>query len=195
MSDAALAIATPGPAVYLVVALAAALDPILPVIPAETILIAAAVLSSRPGGPAIWLLVPCGALGAMAGDNLMYWLGRTVGERAVRRLVRGRRATEALGWATGQIARHGPVMVVVARYIPGGRTAVTLGAGTLGMRWRRFLPADAVAGVTWATYSGALGRVGGAAFAENTWLAIGVAAGVAILLTLAVEVWRRRHGA
>lgn len=53
-----------GPAVYAVVALAAALDPILLAIPAETILISAAVLSAHRGGPLIWLLVLIGAAGA-----------------------------------------------------------------------------------------------------------------------------------
>lgn len=122
----------------------------------------------------------------------MYWLGRLIGERATRRLARGRTATERLRWAAAKMDRHGPVMVVVGRYIPGGRTAVTLVAGTLGMPWRRFFVADVIAGTTWSAYACALGRVGGAAF-DSTWKAIVLAAGLAAVLTLAVEGWRRLH--
>ncbi|HZU15877.1 MAG TPA: DedA family protein [Candidatus Dormibacteraeota bacterium] len=182
-----------GPAIYVVVALAAAIDPILPPIPAETALITAAVLSSRSGGPLIWLLVPAGALGAVVGDNVVYWLGRSIGERAIRRLAGGPKATERLRWATEQIRRHGPVMIVVGRYLPGGRTAATLGAGTLGMPWRRFVLADVVAGLTWSAYASALGRVGGAAFEHSTWKAIALALGLAAALALALEAWRRLH--
>jgi membrane protein DedA with SNARE-associated domain len=180
-----------GPLAYVVVGMAAALDPILPVIPAETILVSAAVLSSRDGGPWIWLLVPAGTLGAVAGDNIMYWLGRLGGERVTRRLFRGRAGAERLRWAEERIGRHGPLMVVAGRYIPGGRTAATLVAGALGMSWRHFLLADAVAGITWSAYACLLGRVAGATFERSTWKAILLAAGVALAMTIAVEGARR----
>lgn len=179
-----------GPAVYPAVALAAALDAILPLIPSETLLITAAVLSARPNGPNLGFLIAAGALGAIAGDNVAYWLGRTIGERAIRRLAGGERATRRVRWAAAAIERHGAVLVIVARYIPGGRTAVTLAAGTLAMPWRRFLVADLIAGVTWSTYACLLGRLGGAAF-ESTWTAILVSAGGAILIGLLIEAARR----
>lgn len=179
-----------GPAIYAAVALAAALDVVVPLIPSETILISAAVLSSRPGGPSAWLLVVAGAAGAITGDNAMYWLGRGLGERAVRRFAGGARAAGRVRWATSEIERHGPVLVITARYVPGGRTAVTLAAGTLAMPWRKFLLADLFAGVSWATYACLLGRLGGAAF-ENTWTAILISLGAAAVLALAFEGVRR----
>lgn len=185
-----ITVATEGPALYVAVAVAAALDALLPVIPSETILISAAVLSARPGGPSVWLLVVAGSAGAIAGDNAMYGLGRGLGERAVRRLAGGPRAAERVRWAASAIRRHGPILVIAARYVPGGRTVVTLAAGTLGMPWRRFIAADIVAGVSWAVYACLLGRLGGAAF-ESTWTAILVSAGVAAVLALALEGVRR----
>lgn len=179
-----------GSAVYPAVALAAALDAVLPLVPSETILISAAVLSVRPGGPAIWLLLIAGAAGAIAGDNAMYWVGRTLGVRAARRLAGGAEAARRIGWATSAIERHGPVLVIAARYVPGGRTAVTLAAGTLAMPWRRFLVADVVAGFSWAAYACLLGRLGGEAF-ESTWTAILVSAGVAVGLAVGLEGVRR----
>lgn len=182
--------ATHGPWVYAVVGLAAAFDAIFPIVPSETLLISAAVLSARPHGPALWGLVVAGAAGAVAGDNLMYWLGRLVGERAVSRLARGPVATRRVEWASSMVRRYGPALVVVGRYIPGGRTAVTLASGTLAMPWGRFLIADVVAGVTWALYACLIGRVGGELF-DSTWVAILVSAGGAVVLGLIFEGVRR----
>lgn len=184
---------THGPAVYGVVALAAALDAVFPAVPSETLLISAAVLSSRPYGPALGLLVVAGAAGAVAGDNLMYWLGRTVGERAVSRLARGQAAAQRVEWATSMIRRYGPVLVIVGRYIPGGRTAVTLASGTLAMPWERFIVADVIAGLSWAAYACLLGHLGGAIF-DSTWVAILVSTGGALVLGVAVEGARRLAG-
>jgi SNARE associated Golgi protein len=52
----------------------------------------------------------------------------------------------------GDAIHHGVWIIVVARFIPGGRTATTYAAGTVGMPWRRFLPADAIAVALWALY-------------------------------------------
>lgn len=52
-----------GAALYAVVALAAAIDAFPSLIPSQTILITAAVLSARPDGPSIWLLLVAGACG------------------------------------------------------------------------------------------------------------------------------------
>jgi len=70
---------TGSPVTYLVVALAAGGDVLLPVIPAETIVITAAVLAAQ-GRLSIWLIVVPVAVGAFIGDNIAYWLGRGVGE-------------------------------------------------------------------------------------------------------------------
>ena len=47
-------------------------------------------------------------------------------------------------------------LIVIARFIPGGRTAMTFAAGyTQGMPWRRFIVADVIAGVIWGDVRGA----------------------------------------
>lgn len=175
---------------YLVVFAAAGLDVFFPVIPSETIVIAAAVLAAQ-GGLIIFAIVPAAALGAFVADNLAYWLGRWVGDPLADRLFRGEKGRARLQWAEGAIRKRGTTLIVLGRFIPGGRTATTVAAGTLEMPYRRFLPADATAAVLWALYVSMLGYLGGSAFEDSVWLPLLIALGVAALVTAGIEVWRR----
>ena len=175
---------------YLVVFAAAGLDVFFPFIPSETIVIAAAVLAAQ-GGLLIFLIVPAAALGAFVADNLAYWLGRKVGDPLVERVFTGEKGRSRLAWAEGAIRKRGPALIVLGRFVPGGRTATTVAAGTLEMPYRRFLAADAFAAVLWALYVSMLGFVGGAAFEDNVWLPLLIALGIAGAVTLGVEAWRR----
>lgn len=178
------------PVTYLIVFGAAATDVLLPLIPSETIVLAAAVLAGQ-GDLLIWLIVPAAALGAFLGDNVSYWLGRRLGDPVARRFFRSAKARARLEWAERAIHRRGVFLIVVGRFIPGGRTATTFASGTLEMDYRRFLIADAGAALIWAVYISALGFVGGASFEDNLWLPLAIAFGVATLVAAAVEGWRR----
>ncbi len=178
------------PITYLVVFGAAATDVFFPLVPSETIVIAAAVIAAD-GGLLIAGIVPAAALGAFLADNLAYWLGRKVGQPVANRLFRGEKARARFEWAKTAIHRRGVALIAIGRFIPAGRTATTIAAGTLKMPYRRFLLADAVAAVLWAFYISMLGYLGGATFEDNIWLPLLIALGVAGLVTLSVEAWRR----
>jgi membrane protein DedA with SNARE-associated domain len=196
MSDWLTRELTAGSLSYLILALAAGGDVLLPLIPSETLVITAGVLAGQ-GKLSIWLIVPAVALGAFVGDNICYWLGRGVGDPVARRLFKGETASRRLEWAENAIRGHGPLLVVVGRFIPGGRTASTFAAGTLCLGYRRFLPADAFAACVWALYSSLLGYLGGSAFRHSTWKPLLISLAVAGAITLAIEAWRRhrrRHG-
>jgi membrane protein DedA with SNARE-associated domain len=175
---------------YLVVFAAAGLDVFFPVIPSETIVIAASVLAAQ-GGLVIFLILPATALGAFLADNVAYWLGRWVGDPLAERIFRSEKGRARLQWAEGAIQRRGTTLIILGRFVPGGRTATTVAAGTLEMDYRRFLPADATAAVLWALYVSMLGYVGGATFEDNVWLPLLIALGVALLVTAGIEAWRR----
>lgn len=185
---------TGSPLSYLIALVASGGDVLLPVIPSETIVITAGVLSAR-SELVIWLLIPAAAAGAMIGDNLAYLIGAKVGDRLVRRLLRSEKSQARLRWAEHAVRGHGSLVIVVGRFIPGGRTATTLACGTLELPWRRFIVADAVAALLWAIYASMLGYLGGEAFRHSVWKPLALSLCVAALVTLAIEGWRRiqRH--
>lgn len=178
------------PATYGIVLGAVALDAFFPVVPSETIVIAAAVVAAH-GHLLIWLIVPAAAVGCFVGDNISYGLGTFVGDPVADRLFRGEKGRKRLEQTEQLLQRHGSVLVVAARFIPGGRTATTFACGTVGLAWRRFAIADAIAGCIWGIYVSMLGYLGGSTFKESTWKSLALAFGIAIVVAALAEGYRR----
>jgi membrane-associated protein len=183
---------------YLVIFGVAMLDAFFPVVPSETVLITGGVLAST-GDLELWLVIVAGAAGAVAGDNVSFALGTWVGERTVKRWFRGEKAQGRLHWAEHQLLTRGAYIIIVARFIPGGRTATTFAAGYIhAFPWRKFIVYDVLAGFIWATYGALLGYFGGKSFENAPWkgfiVAFVVATGIALLVE-AVRHLRRRRGA
>jgi membrane-associated protein len=180
------------PSTYLLIVGVCAGDAVLPLFPSETVVITAAVLAAN-GKLNIGLVATAAAVGAVLGDNAAYGLGRSGLSRVTDRLLGSESNQRRLRWAHTQIQRNGAWIIIVARFIPGGRTATTYIAGTLEMPWKRkFLPADTFAAVVWALFSSALGYVGGSTFEKNLWLPILIATGASLLIAGAGELVRRR---
>jgi len=179
---------------YALVFALAYLDALVPIVPSETAVITAGVLagSGRMSLPAV---VALAAGGAFSGDNTAYLIGRRYGDRAKKRFFSGEKARKRIGWAEGQLQERGGELIVVARFIPGGRTVVTLSAGMLRMPWRRFALFDAIAGLSWALYASLLGYFGGKAFEHQPWKGLLLALGIAFAVTGAIELvrWLRRR--
>ena len=184
-------LALSSPLSYLAAFLIPMLDAILPVLPSETIVIALGVSTAGSTDPRIALLVGLAALGAFAGDNLCYFIGRRFGPLAERKLFAGEKGARRRAWATGALDRFGARLIVVCRFIPGGRTAVTLTCGIVGYSRRSFIIATAFAGVIWACYAFFLGRLGGKAFEDRPWIGFLLAFGVALAASAIIELVRR----
>jgi membrane protein DedA with SNARE-associated domain len=165
-----------------------ALDVIFPVVPSETSVILAGVLSAT-GDLLLFAVILCAAAGAILGDNSAYWVGRKAGPWIVARFFSGDRR-KRIEWAEKQVQERGGYLILVGRFIPGGRTAVTVACGLLEMPWRRFITWDVPAGLLWASYAGLLGYFGGKAFEESPLKGFAVAFAVALAITGAVELYR-----
>ena len=139
------------PASYAIALLVPALDALIPVLPSETAVIALGVATAGSADPRIAVLVAVAAAGAFLGDNAAYLLGRRFGPVIGTRAFAGERGARRLAWAQGSLDRFGARIIVVCRFIPGGRTAVTLTCGLIGYPQRRFVHATAWAGVIWAS--------------------------------------------
>ncbi len=180
---------------YAIVFGVSALDAFFPLVPSETTVIAAGVLAAN-GDLRIELIIPAAAVGAICGDNVSFWVGRTLGERIADRLFAGDRRRH-LDRAHRLLEERGGYLIVIARFIPGGRTAATFAAGSLQWAWIRFIKFDVAAGAIWGSYAGLLGYFGGKTFKDSPFKGFLVAFGIALTITFGVEVvrWARKRAA
>jgi membrane-associated protein len=176
--------------VYPLILGVAALDAVFPLVPSEATVVAAAALAGT-GDLVLSLVLIAGAGGAVLGDNVAYLLGRAGRGRIVGRLLRSGKWRSRVHGAEKTLRERSGTIILVSRFIPGGRTATMLSAGLVGLGWRRFAAYDLAAGVLWASYAGAIGWLGGKAFAEQPAHALLLAFGVAAALALALEAGRR----
>jgi membrane protein DedA with SNARE-associated domain len=171
----------------------AVVDAFFPVVPSESIVIVAGV-EAGSGDLSLLLVILFAAAGAIVGDNISYGIGRYLGEHTVKRLFKSERARKGFAWAEKQLEERGAYIVVIARFIPFGRTAVTFTAGyTHGLPWHRFIRYDIVAGVVWATYAALLGYIGGSQFEEEPWKGVLLGLAIAFGVALAVELVRHHR--
>jgi membrane protein DedA with SNARE-associated domain len=180
---------------YAIIFVFAFLDVLVPIVPSETAVITAGVVAAS-GDLSLALIIPIAAVGAFIGDNTVYLIGHRFGGRATERFFGGEKARKRMDWAEEQLRERGGELIVIGRFIPGGRTAVALSAGTLGYRWRRFAGFDLAATIIWATYAALLGYFGGKTF-ESAWglvLALLTAFAIAGGIELVRWVLRRRRG-
>ncbi|MDQ0962214.1 membrane protein DedA with SNARE-associated domain [Streptomyces sp. B4I13] len=171
------------PWIYAVVGLSVLLDVFLPVLPSGVLVITAATAAAAGSGaatgrvphdvPDIMVLILSAATASVLGDLVAYRLAWRGGERLDRAISRSRRLTTAQERLGEALARGGGALVVLARFAPAGRSVVSLIAGAAHRRPRDFLPWSALAGLSWAGYSAALGYFG-AHWLGTTWLATGV---------------------
>jgi membrane protein DedA with SNARE-associated domain len=179
------------PWIYAMIALSVLLDVFLPVLPSGVLVITAATAAAAGSAaaaaagsgaaagqvpdqvPDILALILCATTASVLGDLVAYRLAWRGGERLDRAIARSRRLTTAQERLGAALAHGGGALVVLARFAPAGRSVVSLGAGAAHRRARDFLPWSALAGLSWAAYSVALGYFG-AHWLGTTWLATAV---------------------
>jgi len=176
---------------YAIAILFPALDAILPLVPSETAVITLGVATAGSADPRIALLVAFCAAGAFLGDNLCYLLGRRFAPWIEHRFFRSEKGAKRRDWAERSLERYGMPLIVVCRFIPGGRTAVMLSCGIVRYDRRRFIIATAIAAVIWACYAFFIGRLGGKAFEDKPWAGLLLAFGGTLAITGLVELVRR----
>ncbi|MER5543091.1 DedA family protein [Streptomyces sp. CG4] len=175
-----------GPWIYAAVAVSVLLDVFVPVLPSGVLVIMAGTAAAAGsgaaagrGGPAVpdlLALVLSAATASVLGDLVAYRLAWRGGARLDRAIARSRRLTSAQERLGDALARGGGALVVLARFAPAGRSVVSFCAGAAHRRARDFVPWSALAGLSWAAYSVALGYYG-AQWLGATWLATAVSLG------------------
>ncbi len=176
---------------YPAVALVVAGDGIFPLLPGETAIVTAAVLASS-GDLNLFLVILAGMIGAMAGDWTAYAIGRA-GEGPIKRFVIRVAGRERLEAAESMVARRGPALVFVGRFLPGLRIAINMSCGAGDMRFSRFAVFNALGAAVWSAQAALLGYYAGKAFAEQIWVAFVVAFGITLLVGGAIAYQERRR--
>jgi membrane-associated protein len=169
------------------------LDSVIPIVPSETAVIIGGVAAGQ-GDQNLLLVILCGALGAFCGDNTAYLLGRRFSPWINRRAERKVKTARRLAWASNQIRTRGGLRLITARFIPGGRTALTVSSGLTRQPHGWFARWVAVAAIIWATYAAGLGAIFGNRFKDNHTVAFLLAFGAALSVTIIIEVVRHMRG-
>jgi len=145
---------------YVIIYVIAVLDSVFPVVPSETLVIIGGV-SAGLGDLSITFVV----------------LAAGLGRRRLQTVI-------------NQIHERGGLLLITARFIPGGRTILTLSCGITRQERRWYMSWIAAAATIWALYASLLGFIGGKTFEENHTLAFIVAFVTAVSVTILIEIIR-----
>lgn len=177
------------PVFYLIIFVISLLDSVLPIVPSETSVIIGGV-SAGLGDLFLPFVIIVGALGAFLGDNMSYFIGQRLSGWLTRRYTRTPKGQQRLDAVIRQIHERGGLLLITARFIPGGRTLLTLACGITGQPRKWFMRWTVIAVVIWASYASLLGYFGGKTFQESHTLAFLVAFGTALSVTVLIELVR-----
>lgn len=191
----------PPVALYLALALVAAIENVFPPIPADTVVALGAFLAAR-GEASPVLTFGATFVGNMSGVALTFWLGRRYGSAWIaRRFFRKSDESAAEQRLQALHTRFGAAALVGSRFLPGFRAVVPPLAGALRLPPVSSLLAMSVASAAWYGTLTWLGfRIGGdlealAARIREMNRILGLAALVVASLIVAVWLVRRRRRA
>ncbi|GAA1204889.1 DedA family protein [Prauserella alba] len=128
-------------------ALAVLADGPLPFLPSEPVLLSSVAAAGDAGR--VVALAAAAFVGSLAGDALLYTLGRSS-----HRFLRGRRDDT---WVRRQLHRRPMLTLVAVRFLPGGRLVSVAAAGRVRIPVIRFVPATVVSSAVWCGYMTGMG--------------------------------------
>ncbi len=169
--------------------------------PGETMLLLASFYAAVDHQLNIIIVIACAALGAIVGDNVGFYAGRTGGKSIIARYGHFLHLKpENMERAQRFFKKHGDKTVFFGRFVAVLRAWAAFLAGVNGMRWRSFFIYNASGGILWAIIYGLLGYYAGQFFHNNfsevehlassiTWIVAGV---IVLGVVIAFIVYRRR---
>ncbi|USS85213.1 VTT domain-containing protein [Fructilactobacillus myrtifloralis] len=124
---------------------------ILPFLPGDSLLFAAAALSANPQyGLNIWIFVILFLIASILGDSLNFMIGRKVGMNITKNRFFGRFIKEKdLAKARSFFDKYGAVAIFIARFIPIVRTFAPFVAASSDYSYRKFIKYNLAACFAW----------------------------------------------
>lgn len=170
-------------------------DALLPFIPSGTLVILAVLKTAQVEGAPVMLGLGV-AVASFLGDVLLLHLARRGAPVLQRRLARRPKLAASVARVQEALVDrpHGAAaaMVVVARFVPAGRTVLDVAIGHGPSHHHRFLHWSALAALVWAAYIVTLGWLNSHWF-NTAWLSLAVSCTAATAVSTAIARVVRRN--
>lgn len=142
---------------------------VMPFLPGDSLLFAAGVFAGR-GSLNLWILYAVLITAALCGDNLNYWIGRTVGPKVFKSETSRWLNKHHLERTHAFLERYGGKAIIMARFVPIVRTCMPFVAGVGAMTYRKFLTFSIFAALLWVGVCVTAGYwFGGLPFVRNNF--------------------------
>lgn len=164
-------------------------------VPGEAVLIVASVYAATHDGN-IAMVIAAATVGAIIGDNIGYMIGREFGYRIVLKFGAYVGLTEGrikLGQYLFQ--KYGGTVVFFGRFFAILRFLAAFLAGVNQLAWPRFLVANALGGLVWASVVGISAYTFGRSIHEIQGPAGVIGITIALVILIAVFIYLKRHEA
>lgn len=165
--------------VYPIAALVNALAAIIPPVPSTALFVGLGALNATSGEPSFLGLVLAMIAGSLAGDLALFAVASRFDFRAWP-MLSSARAQRRLDRIDARLESESIQVLAVSRFIPLGRTAVSLLAGSGRMSVRDFVGALSAASVLWAVYSVGFGWL------SARWIPVPTIVAVVIAIVLSI---------
>lgn len=161
--------------------------------PGETALVTAAIYAATTHDLELGLLITAATSGAALGGMISFWIGREHGYRLLLRLGSRFHISESrLKIGQFLFLRHGGKVVFLGRFVAVLRSLNGLLAGVNRMPWHRFLVANSLGALLWATsYGVAAYYLGAEIHRLGGWLGAGIAVCVILFVAAAIYLLKR----
>lgn len=122
---------------------------VTPFLPGDSLLFAAGIFTVEGGGLNLFLLGLCLNVAAVAGDNLNYWIGRTIGPKLFSKEDSKIFNRSHLQKTEQFFAKYGSKTLVMARWVAIVRTFAPFVAGMGKMHYPKFMAISILGGAFW----------------------------------------------
>jgi len=175
---------------------------VMPFLPGDSLLFAAgtfcAGVQNEAGETAnlnLWIILISLIIAAFAGDSLNYYLGKTIGLKALGWRVFGKQlvSQKHIDKTSHFFDEHGPKTIILARYIPIVRTFAPFVAGIGDMHYGKFLRFNIIGAASWVLLLVLVGYFfGNLSFVKNNFELVILGIVVLSLLPMIIEFIRSK---
>ena len=122
----------------------------MPFLPGDSLLFTAG-LFARTGHLNLSYVLILLFIAAVLGDNVNYWVGRTIGLRVFHLKLKGKPIVkeEYLTKTHSFFEKYGTKAIIMARFVPFVRTFAPFAAGIAEMNYKKYLSFDLLGGALW----------------------------------------------